>query len=283
MEYFDDYYGKAKELLKTSRLEAYQLLLKCEKVDPNDLGVNNYLFYLEMMFGDYDKAIKRLDILFGSGNDNYLRNLNIYLVLLNKIGDLPEKYQEYVANLTLDDIRISNPYLVKRIENENRVRNLIMINKCYNSLKVLNETIRAKQYVSLSDNIIKSLLNKAIIKSDIDNKLLVNFIKKKDYKQAIAILEKAKKKEGLNRSREYCLKLLYVLDIGAVPNVKDPNVTYIDFTDYIDNNDFRKAFIVKSNSLVEQGRANLQDRPMYLLLKDIVELLDKQEKNVLKR
>ncbi len=283
MEYIEDYYSKARRLLQKSPLEAYNLLLKCDQMEPNDKGVNNYLFYLEMIFGDYAKAINRLDLLFTSENDTYVRNLNIYLVLLNKVYELPDNYKAYVANLKINDVKLYNPYELKRLENENRVRNLIMINRNYNALKFLNATIKVKNYISLSDNIIKVLLNKIVLDENINNKILVNSIIGKNYQKAIDVLEKMKAKDGLRRSRVYCLKLLYILNSGVVPPIIKQDKEYIDFTDIIDNNDFRKALAYRKDSLMEQDKMVLQNRPMYLLLRDVVELLDKQEGITLSR
>lgn len=283
MEYFEDYYVKAKGLLQSNPSEAYNLLLKCDKMDPNDIGVNNYLFYLEMITGNYDKAVKRLDLLFTSENDTYVRNLNIYLVLLNKIYELPDNYKAYVANLKISDVQIDNPYELKRLENENRVRNLIMINRNYNALKVLDTTIRVKNYISLSDNIIKILLNKVVLEENINNQILVSNIKRKNYQKAIEVLEKMKAKDGLRRSRVYCLRLLYILNSGVVPPIIKQDKEYVDFTDFIDNNDFRKALAYRKDSLMEQDKMVLQNRPMYLLLKDVVELLDREDGITLNR
>ena len=284
MEYFEDYYVKAKGLLQSNPSEAYNLLLKCDKMEPNDIGVNNYLFYLEMIFGHYAKAVSRLGLLFRSENDTYVRNLNLYLYLLNKIYDLPEDYQKYASNLRIEDVRLDNPYQTEKINEQNRIRNLIMVNGNPQALYFLNENIKKEQRCSLSNNILRKLLTKLITKHNTEKQIMITLINKKNYSKVIELIEKKKTKGDITKVYNYYLKLLYILVSGEVPSVKsesnviDKNTMQEAFKD----DDFRTLF-EGQKKLLEKGIHFYHTSIMYLLLRDVVELLDRQEGKVLKR
>ena len=284
MEYFEDYYVKAKGLLQTSPLEAYRLLLKCDMMEPNDIGVNNYLFYLEMIFGHYDKAVNRLDLLFSSENDTYVRNLNLYLYILNKIYELPEDYQKYASKIKIEDIRLDNPYQTEKINDQNRIRNLIMVGSDGKALELLDEVIEKNKECSLSNNILRTLLRKLLYKHSIEKKLMISLINKKEYQKVIDLLEKKIAKNDNTNVFNYYLKLLHILVSGEVPPVKCENndLSINDIQRAFINNDFRLVLYCQENRLKVTNHSP-KTSIMYLLLRDIVELLDREDVMTLNR
>ena len=284
MEYFEDYYVKAKGLLQSNPSEAYNLLLKCDKMEPNDKGVNNYLFYLEMIFGNYDKAVNRLDLLFSSENDTYVRNLNLYLYILNKIYELPEDYQKYASNLKIEDVRLDNPYRIEKINNQNIIRNLIMSNGSPRALSLLNESIKKEHSCSLCNNILRILLTRLITKHNTEKKIMIALINKKEYSKVIELIENKKAKRDTSNVYDYYLKLLHILASGKVPPVKSESSNIIKST-------MQRAFIDDDfRTLLKEEKSHLRDTLhfystsiMYLLLKDVVELLDREEGKTLNR
>ena len=282
MPYFEDYYSKAKSLLQTSELEAYLLLLKCDKMCPNDLGVNNYLFYLEIMFGDYEKAVSRLDLLFSSNNDNYVRNLNLYLYLINKLYDLPEDYQQYASHLKIADVSLPNPYQTIKIDDQNRIRNLIMINSNANALTILKETIKKDQKCSLCNSILSNLLTRLLNQNLAEKQIIIAYINKKEYGKAIELLEKKKKRNDYTNVFNYYLKLLNILVSGEVPPVKKENSSISTMQNAFNNNDFR-SLLKCQKKILKYTPHTCNNSIMYLLLRDVVALIDEQEKRTVKR
>ena len=157
-----------------------------------------------------------------------------------------------------------------------------MINSTANALTILKETIKKDQKCSLCNSILKNLLTRLLNKNIVEKQIIIAYIKEKEYGKVIELLEKRKKRNDYTNVFNYYLKLLYILVSGEVPPVKKENSSISTMQNAFNNNDFR-SLLKGQKEILEYTPHSYYNSIMYLLLSDVVALLDEQEKRTIKR
>lgn len=255
-------YGKQFE--RDDNDKYFEVLTKCVELDPNyGYGFFN-LFLYALRKKDYNSSFNYLVKLMELG-DTYKNDYNLYLLLLSRIIELPQEYQEKVSKLSVFDISVSNGD--KRFKNcniENAIRKAFFDEDYENASRMLNQfnTGGAPKVVYFQ------FLKKFIVKEKNEPRTFscLEAAKNHDYLSMKQYIESLGSLQNKNR---YLLKLINsyfaIRDTGLIPEVTlyDSSSLYV----MLDSNDYEAAFdYVQNNS-------NKEKEPFYYLLGDILELI----------
>lgn len=248
---------------------------KCYELDPNHLGTCFQLFLSAVQSRDYSKAFTYFEHLYNSDNEYYTNDSNFYLYLLSMITEIPEEHREYAKSLQLEDIRID--FNDKRFEDpysQNKVRISALNQKFTLASKQLNELIKQHGRLSVQDLIVRTLLSQAIeIQNDL-KKNVINLATEKKYNEIISRLEEVQEQHHLSVADE-CIFFLAreiskVEETGIIPE-KEVDSTNKLF-EAINGKNFELALSL-SKDYIEGKNINPSDNAMFMLLKDITELI----------
>ena len=266
------YYGKQLIALKEYD-KATACFEKCYKLDSNHLGACFQLFLRAVQSKDYSKAFIYFEHFYDSDNEYYNNDSNFYLYLLSMITEIPEKHREYAKYLQLEDVRID--FNGKRdCYSQNKVRILALNQKFTLAYKQLNELIKQHGRLSVQDIIVRILLSQAIEAQNDLKKNIANLAVEKKYKEIISHLEQVQEQHHLSAADECILFLAKEVsklkETGIIPEKKFISTNKL--FEAINDKNFELAFSL-SKDYIEKNNINPSDNVMFMLLKDITELI----------
>lgn len=275
------YYGKQLIALKEYD-KATVCFLKCFELNPNHSGACFQLFLRNIQSKNYDKAFLYFEHFYVSENKYYNNDNNFYLYLLSMITEIPEKHREYAKCLKLEDIRID--FNDKRFEapySQNKVRISSLNQKFSLAYKQLHKLIEQKGRLSVQDIVVKTLLSQAIEVQNNLKKNIVNLVIEKKYDEIISCLEDVQKRHHLNVADECILFLAKEIssfkEKRIIPEKEISSTNKLFEAIYGRNFELALSF---SREYIEKKNIASNDNAMFLLLKDITELI-KAETNKL--
>lgn len=268
------YYGK--QLIASKEYDkATACFEKCYELNPNHLGACFQLFLRAVQSRDYSKAFTYFEHFYNSDNKYYNNDSNFYLYLLSMITEIPEEHREYVKYLKLEDIRID--FNDKRFEDtysQNKVRISALNQKFALASKQLNELIKQHGRLSVQDIIVRTLLSQAIeIQNDL-KKNIINLATEKKYNEIISRLEEVQEQRHLSVADECTLflarEISKVEETGIIPEKEVVSTNKL--FEAINGKNFELALSL-SKDYIEKNNINPSDSAMFMLLKDITELI----------
>ena len=268
------YYGK--QLIASKEYDkATACFEKCYELDPNHLGACFQLFLRAVQSRDYSKAFTYFEHFYNSDNEYYNNDSNFYLYLLSMITEIPEEHREYAKYLQLEDIRID--FNDKRFEDpysQNKVRISALNQKFTLASKQLNELIKQHGRLSVQDIIVRTLLSQAIEIQNVLKKNIINLATEKKYKEIISRLEEVQEQHHLSVTDECILflarEISKVEETGIIPEKEVVSTNKL--FEAINGKNFELALSL-SKEYIERNNINPNDNAMFMLLKDITELV----------
>lgn len=275
------YYGK--QLIASKEYnKATICFFKCFELNPNHKGACFQLFLRSIQNRDYEKAFEYFEHFYDSENKYYNNDSNFYLYLLSMITKLPEKHREYAKYLKLEDIRID--FNDKRFEDtysQNKVRIFALNQKFTLAAKQLNELIKQKRRLSVQDIIVKTLLAQAIEVQNNLKKNIANLSIEKKYDEIISCLEEVQKRHHLSTADECILSLVKEISkfkkTGIIPEKEIASTNKL--FEAINGKNFEVALSL-SREYIERNNIDSNDNAMFVLLKDITELIKSKNNKV---
>ncbi len=267
-------YSKFQEL-------AIQSFLKCLELDKTnkEAAFRLFAYYIEKF--DIKKSIPYFEIYYtGTSENDY--NSEFYLYLLNIIGCLPDKYVEYAKYLKYPNFKIPFDDTNKEeLYIHNKVRMSCSNQKFTLAYSQIKEILNAPNNQTIENILIRNLLGIIIFqKSDLNNNLRV-LIKSKKYKEALSTLEELSKKQNLKTYQEYLILLLndiiYILTTGKIPTMTREIANTLEDAIKYKNYNLALKYVTDNLENLDFGK----DRNLvYLLLTDIIDLIQKIEANL---
>lgn len=215
----------------------------------------------------YLEQIRRIDI-------NHIKDINLYLYLLNFITTLPKEYQEYVKSLNYNDILLNentcNDIDIKTI---NKIRKFTMQQKFVIALNNINDLTNTN---NINITILKVLLSEAIIiqnKAKID---IMNLLKKNKYIEISTYLHQNASRYNLSSSDRATEQLIDVLtsiiDTNLLPQKQVSTTT--NLFEAINGQDYELALKL-SEKYIKKNKIAEDENIIYMLLVKINELIFK--------
>lgn len=272
----DDLFYYGKQLIASKEYDkATACFKKCYKLNPNHLGACFQLFLRSIQSKNYEEAFTYFEHFYDSDNEYYNNDSNFYLYLLSMITEIPEQHREYAKYLKLEDIRVdfndkrfNDPY------SQTRVRISALNQKFTLASKKLNELIKQHGRLSVQDIITRTLLSQAIeVQNELKNNI-ANLAMEKDYKEIISHLEKVQEQHHLSAADECILFLAREVskleETGIIP--KKEVISTNKLFEAINGKNFELALSL-SKDYIKRNNINPSDNAMFMLLKDITELI----------
>lgn len=281
----DDLYYYGKQLIALKEYDkATACFEKCHELDPNHLGTCFQLFLRAIQSKDYEKAFTYFEYFYNSDNEYYNNDSNFYLYLLSMITEVPEKHREYVKYLKLEDIRID--FNDKRFEDpysQNKVR-ISALNKKFTLAAVqLNELIKQHGRLTVQDIIVRTLLGQAIEKQNVLKKNIIDLIKEKKYEEVVSNLEGVQQQHHLSEADDCILfltrEIIKFKDTGIIPEIEVTSTNKL--FEAIDGKNFELALAL-SKDYIERKNIDPNDNAMFMLLKEITDLMRTKSKQSIK-
>lgn len=274
----DILFDYVKQLLaKKENSKATAYLEKIYQLDPTNTNVCYYIFINHIIKGNYVKALEYFDKFFNIDEPQFNPDANLYLCLLEKITELPEKYQNYVNSLTLNDIMIDvDERSSEKIKEDNKVRIQIFRNDI--STEILNYF--NAQSGEINSLIIRRLLYIVFRKRKNDNKMIIKKLEEENYEWLIDYFNVKEEQSPLNNYDRYCLYLTQKLVEISKTNIIPTQRIYTGDNTFraIDNNNFELAIALYEEKLIKNNKIN--KNYLYNILKKINEKIKqlRQEK-----
>lgn len=272
----DDLFYYGKQLIASKEYDkATACFKKCYELNPNHLGTCFQLFLRAIQSKNYEEAFTYFEHFYDSDNEYYNNDSNFYLYLLSMVTEIPEKYRKYAKYLKLEDIKID--FNDKRFDDsysQNKVRISALNQKFILASKQLNELIKQHGRLSVQDIITRTLLSQAIEVQNELKKNIVNLATKKDYKKIISCLEQVQEQRHLSIADECVLFLAREVskleETGIIPEKKVISTNKL--FEAINGKNFELALSL-SKDYIERNNIDPSDNAMFMLLKDITELI----------
>lgn len=272
----DDLFYYGKQLIASKEYDkATACFKKCYELNPNHLGACFQLFLRAVQSKNYEEAFTYFEHFYDSDNEYYNNDSNFYLYLLSMITEIPEQHREYAKYLKLEDIRVdfndkryNDPY------SQTRVRISALNQKFTLASKKLNELIKQHGRLSVQDIITRTLLSQAIEVQNELKKNIANLAIEKKYKEIIAHLEKVQEQHHLSTADECILFLAREVskleETGIIPEKEVISTNKL--FEAINGKNFELALSL-SKDYIERNNIDPSDNAMFMLLKDITELI----------
>lgn len=237
----------AQERLKDAR----NILELCNKIEPESIKVNFYLFYLAVMSKDFSSIPNYLDILKNSPDKNEQRDLAFYLYMLSFSMNLPDYYKEIVFKtapkdfkIEEDDVRFSQPKLASSIRS-NAYRQKFNL-----ALRQLNKDRTREQRQSPVNSMTYSLIYSAKHHEKVTTARLLESLDNEDLENSLEILKKEENMHPLKRYHRVVKTLLE--DILEMKRTGIPILTTTSPVQIVDelvyHHDYKRALAVNAES-----------------------------------
>lgn len=256
------------------------------ELDKTNASVILQLFSYAIRDNRYDDAYKYLDNLFLICNEDKKKIINLYLLLLSNITKIPERYQDYLTNLKLEDLRFnSNDKFTSFIECVYRKDFIAARKELYDKFDFnlsYTHDISALLSAIVHNNSKKEDNNKQIGKNKEGIIDYLGLIVIKNYEKLIEILNFRSKKIQLNFFDENILKLANVyVNLKNTHDLSNLRVSKsINVFNCINDKDYFRALEISKRYNKEKS-INDDTDCLYLVLYDICELINiiKEENN----
>ncbi len=267
----------ASKLLQEENYDKVEICYQtCYSINPNNSKYLFVMIYSHLKLGKYKEAFKYFVDYKNTGNFK-LCDYNILLNLFSKAIELPEKYENYLKTISLNDYY--NPI---GITNEKQ-RNSIYLNVLKNDFTVANSELKEIYEIGKDFFTVDILLKKLIlINADIVNKrkmVITNYIKNKKYREALKMLMELKCEKKLSPF-ELQLNILLEEILTNDPSKKiyyNENKVYRSVTDALRDKNFAVALTMQTEKIeIENVKEN--ENMIYSLLIEINNLHKKNPK-----
>lgn len=262
-------------LLLGNKRTALGIFELCYKIKPKHRDTCLQLFYHAVNTHNYPAAYEYLYALENVSTNEHLRkDYKIYLYLLSQVSEVPPIYQEKLENIKQDKNLMIHKKPDKHQRQENEVVSLILKSKYKFAIERLNDFISEDHDYTVHRVIIKSLLRGIIGKHDKYKHELLDKVKKKRYREIVAMLEATELEREL-RSDEFNILIIVRAIIEIFENGTLPTIIPIEaetVSEAVACYDFEKALELENNFLLINNLPSDQSH-MYLLLLQITQLM----------
>ena len=262
-------------LLLGNKRTALGIFELCYKIKPKHRDTCLQLFYHAVNTHNYPAAYEYLYALENVSTNEHLRKeYKIYLYLLSQVSEVPPIYQEKLENIKQDKNLMIHKKPDKHQRQENEVVSLILKSKYKFAIERLNDFISEDHEYTVHRVIIKSLLRGIIGKHDKYKHELLDKVKKKRYREIVAMLEATELEREL-RSDEFNILIIVRAIIEIFENGTLPAIIPIEaetVSEAVACYDFEKALELENNFLLLNNLPSDQSH-MYLLLLQITQLM----------
>ena len=145
---------------KTNDHLAKKIFRQLIEYNNNDFPSWYILFSLCVKRGEYQEAVQVVDELMRSSE--YRQDNLVYLLLLDYIVELPMHLRMELDNITFDDIEVKDSDIRFNVENQNKVRELILQNR----FGLAIHTFKSQKEFNSQEKVIKKLLHKVLVQYD---------------------------------------------------------------------------------------------------------------------
>lgn len=258
-------------------------LERCLEIDPTNGSVHTRLLLDALYSRNYDKVFEHFKILDSKNNENYKKDLNLWLFLLSYVTNVSEEYLSRVKNMQVSDVlTLSTDERYADKLNQNLFRNSVIGNRLGEAEAVFSNSVEAKEKnKKIYTLITEKLLKDAIVCNSKKHELIYTLIIKGYYHDAESILEKESELHGLAGTDQFMLTIINdmigLIEDGEIPCIeerKDKELgTYID--DVIRRHDYRRALELYNDYCV--GDNSLNSKYLGIMLERINAEIDKVE------
>lgn len=262
-------------LLLGNKRTALGIFELCYKIKPKHRDTCLQLFYHAVNTHNYPAAYEYLYALENVSTNEHLRkDYKIYLYLLSQVSEVPPIYQEKLENIKQDKNLMIHKKPDKHQRQENEVVSLILKSKYKFAIERLNDFISEDHDYTVHRVIIKSLLRGIIGKHDKYKHELLDKVKKKRYREIVAMLEATELEREL-RSDEFNILIIVraiieIFEKGTLPTIIPIEAETV--SEAVACYDFEKALELENNFLLLNNLPSDQSH-MYLLLLQITQLM----------
>ena len=145
---------------KTNDYLAKKIFRQLIEYNNNDFSLWYILFSLCVKRGEYQEAVQVVDELMRSSE--YRQDNLVYLLLLDYIVELPMHLRMELDNITFNDIEVKDSDIRFNVENQNKVRELILQNR----FGLAMHTFKSQKEFNSQEKVIKKLLHKVLVQYD---------------------------------------------------------------------------------------------------------------------
>lgn len=248
-----------------------QCIDKCYEIDSKHVGANLKLFARNIKKGKLEVAISHLDNLYFASDDKDKKDYNLFLLLLDMMGELPSNLKDIVRNLTLEDVLADEAAFKEQGGLDNEVRRKIFqkqflgvadsLEQREDSLTIavlrillhnINRWVNIQFNISkvnqlIKDNRFKELLdyyNSRGCRNFVEDNLviLLNDIKE---------LLKNGRVQKVGKEGDFTLNLYKAIDEGLYNQALDISIEFCEKNGKVKENNSLYLLLVKINSLIE--------------------------------
>ncbi len=277
----DDLFFYGEKLISLNEYDrAIACFEKCYEMDQSHLEACSYLFLRAIRSRDYNKAFDYLEKFYNSDNEYYKNDGNFYIYLLSMITEIPDKYREYARKLRIEDIKI-NPEdkRYKDVYFQNKVRLSSLMHKFDLASKQLDGLIKRRGGLSVQNIIVKTLLIQAISVQKRINGDVINLVIAKKYDEIVMYLEEIQRQRNLSTANFWILSLAKDISefrrTGVVPEIQITSTSKI--FDAVNGKNYELALSL-NKEYIERANIEPNSNAMFMLLKDITELIQSKKK-----
>lgn len=257
--------------LEVNPYTAGKCIDKCYEIDSRHVEANLKLFARNIKKGKLEVAISHLDNLYFASDDKDKKDYNLFLLLLDMMGELPSNLKDIVRNLTLEDVLVDEAAFKEQGGLDNEVRRKIFqkqflgvadsLEQREDSLTIavlrillhnINRWVNIQFNISkvnqlIKDNRFKELLdyyNSRGCRNFVEDNLviLLNDIKE--------LLENGRVQK-VGKEGDFTLNLYKAIDEGLYNQALDISIEFCEKNGKVKENNSLYLLLVKINSLIE--------------------------------
>lgn len=236
--------------LKYKMAKKYDLASQCAakafEINPDNMRACSMLLLLSLGNHDFDNFFKYLETLDKKDEKFSHKKFNLILYLINFLTKVPEKYNNYLNNLTVNDL-----YEKTNDEEINKYNKAVagdVFHQSFGHLIGLINTRIDNNFLDEIELLIYKLVSKVANYHEEFNEKLITLIKVNNYEQALLLLEKKEKNDVLSK-----LHNIIKVIMKKMIDVKKNNVTEVNVTktssvlEALENNNFKLALEIEQN------------------------------------
>ena len=262
-------------LEKGNKKTAHETFELCYMIKPKHRETCLQLMYHAVNTGNYNLAYDYLTALENVSTNEHLRkDYKIYLYLLSKVCEVPERYQT-----SLQEIKENKKLLIHSKPNahqkqENYLMNLILKDKYKYAIEKINDYLSEDHEYTLHRVIIKSLLRGIINLNDDFKADLHDKVKQRNYSEIALMLETKSLNSNLGIDEQSILtitqQIISILETRIIPQSIENDSNQV--AEAIKFYDYEKALLLEKNFLISKHKS-FDTSSIYLLLDQITKLI----------
>lgn len=234
----------SRELVEREEFErADKALDRCLEVSPNDGTIAARVFSASIGCKNFDRAIKCMGTLINTDNKFYKNDINLWLLLLGYVTELPEEYRDKNRRVTFDNIfvyQLDDRY--SDIELANKIREMVLNREFSEAAKLVRET-KEFEDKKLYARVTFRLLNYAHLAYGNRRKLYSELVSDENYAKLVDVITEDSKRWGLTREEKYILaiakQMVSLEESQTLPQAK--GVSEFTFEEAIKKRNYRLA------------------------------------------